>query len=177
MASVIGMPSKDRRGAIELFREHKPRQSMGQRERSKREKQRGPQTRRIRPAARRTDGEDRVLHSSLAVGAKSCGEGLRVHLFPAAIEKNELGRGAAALALEPGEQGVLALERLIAASQSIGAAFQVGQCRRLQGFVRREAGSDVGHSDVHEEENILAAPGRIMGHRHLRDKIPQKQEA
>jgi hypothetical protein len=95
------------------------------------------------------------------MAAEPCSESLRAHLFPAAVEKNEQSRCAAALAIEPGKQRVFALERLIAATERTRAALQISQSRPLKGIIRGEAGANVGQSDMHGEENIPA--GRKAG--------------
>jgi hypothetical protein len=156
MSCMVWMPAENRRRAIELLGEDEPGQSVGQREGSKREKQRGARARGFRPAARRADGEGDVLDASLTLPANPCSEGLGAHLFPAAVEEDELGRGTSALPLEPGKQGLLALECLIAAAQSVCAAFKISQSRSLKGIARGEPGTDVRHGDIHGEEDKLA---------------------
>lgn len=91
MAAVVRVPSKDCKCAIDLFREHEPRQFMRKCHGAEGEEQIGLLARLFRPSIRWSDGEVQMMGSRVALTPNPGSQFLRRHAASARIEQDEFG--------------------------------------------------------------------------------------
>lgn len=147
--TVIGVSGEDRASAVELLGEDQAGQGVGEGEGAERQQDFGARECSGRPAAGGTDGEDDVLHAVLTVCPQPSSEEFGGHGAAAAIQQDGHGRRSRVLAFEPGEEGVLGLERLLFAAQEDRAPLQILRGEGLKRVVGGKTGADVRECNVH----------------------------
>ena len=160
MAGVVGMAGEDRAGAVELFGEDEAGDGVGESEGTEGEDGFRAQESVGGPAVGGTDGEGDVLNAVLAMSAKPGGEELRGHDASVAIEQDGEDGGAAAMAVEPGEEGLFCFECFGFGAEEDGAAFEVTGSEDLEGVVCGKAGAHMGERYIHAEEDTAGSIGK-----------------
>lgn len=138
---------------IDLLRDNQPCNAMRQSHRTKREQKRSSVARCFRPAVRRTNREQNMLHALISSRPNPFRQLLRGHLTTAAVEQNHRNRCSSLLAFQPLEQCIFAPESLSTAPRQRTTATEIGLNQLLdsvfcRAFCRTSSGH-VSQSDLH----------------------------
>jgi hypothetical protein len=105
-----------------------------------------------------------VLGAAIALMPQPSGKGFGGHLPAATVEQYGHDRGAALLAVNPGEESVFVAEGFGRAPSEHRAAFEVHRGNFLEWVFRIESRADMGKGALHGQEDTLTdEPAAVSG--------------